>query len=126
MTAAMTSAERREPAARDPISVAEFRGWLARAESCSWFEYHRGLLIWDRSPASELSEGDRRALAKIANAVFQAAEEGKVHLVQRRNGPFDFSYLAVKSVRSANRRAASALSIDRAATRRPPLCSEAA
>jgi hypothetical protein len=97
MTAVMTCAERSEPAASDLISVAEFRGWLARAESCSWFEYHRGLLIWDRSPASGLTETDRRALAKIANAVFQAAEQGEVHLVQRRNGPFDFSYLATKA-----------------------------
>ena len=116
MTAVMTFAERSEPAARDLISVAEFRGWLARAESCSWFEYHRGLLIWDRSPASALSDDHRRALAKIANAVFQAAEQGQVHLVQRRRGPFDFSYLAIKSVRAAARRAFA----------RPPICSEAA
>ena len=116
MAAMMTSAERSEPAARELISVAEFRGWLAGPESCSWFEYHRGLLIWDRSPASALSDDHRRALAKIANAVFQAAEQGQVHLVQRRNGPFDFSYLAIKSVRAAARRAVA----------RSPLCSEAA
>jgi hypothetical protein len=59
--------------------------------------YHRGLLIWDRSPASGRTETDRRALAKIANAVFQAAEQGEVHLVQRRNGPFDFRYVAIKA-----------------------------
>ena len=28
---------------------------------------------------------------------FEAAEDGLVHLVQRRNGPFDFSYLAIKA-----------------------------
>ena len=116
MTADMTSAERSESAERDLISVAEFRGWLDRAESCSWFVYQRGLLIWDRSPASGLTETDLRALAKIANAVFQAAEQGEVHLAQRRNGPFDFSYLAIKSVRAATRRAVA----------RSPLCSEAA
>jgi hypothetical protein len=103
MTAVMTFAEPSESAARDLISVAEFRGWLARAGSCSWFEYHRGLLIWDRSPASELAEADRRELAKIANALFQAAEQGLVHLVQRRHGPFDFSYLAIRSVGAAAR-----------------------
>ena len=48
--------------------------------------------------------------------VFQAAEQGQVHLVQRRRGPFDFSYLAIKSVRAATRRAVA----------RSPLCSEAA
>ena len=87
-------------------SVAEFRGWLARTGSCQWFEYHRGLLIWDRSPESKLSDADRRRLAKIADAVFQAADQGQVHLVQRRHGPFDFSYLAIKSVRPATRRGA--------------------
>jgi hypothetical protein len=127
MTGVMTSAEPSESATRDLVSVAEFRGWLARAESCSWFEYHRGLLIWDRSPASELAEGGRRALAKIANAVFQAAEQGEVHLVQRRNGPFDFSYLAIRSVRAANRRTVPALAIDRGpAARSSSLSSEAA
>ena len=105
MTAAMTSAERSEPAARDPISVAEFRGWLARAESCSWFEYYRGLLLWDRSPASELSEDERWTVAKIADAALTAAADGLVHLVQHRNGPFDFSYVAIKAAPARSERA---------------------
>jgi hypothetical protein len=97
MTSVMTFAEQSESAARDLISVAEFRGWLARAGSCSWFEYHRGLLIFDRSPGSELSEDERRKVATLADAAFQAPEEGRVHLAQRRNRPFDFSYLAIKA-----------------------------
>jgi hypothetical protein len=105
MTAVMTFADQSEPAARDLISVAEFRGWLARAASCSWFEYHRGLLLWDRSPASALPDDHRRALANIANAIFQAAARGEVHLVQHRNGPFDFSYLAIKAVLARSKRA---------------------
>ena len=104
MTAVITSADQSEPAARDLVSVAEFRGWLARAASCSWFEYHRGLLLWDRSPASALPDEHRRALAKIANAVFQAAARGEVHLVQRRNGPFDFSYVAIKAAPARGKR----------------------
>ena len=115
MTAVMTSAERNQTGPRVG-SVAEFRGWLARTGYCPWFEYHRGLLTWDRSPASGLAEGDRHALSRIADAVFQAAEQGQVHLVQRRHGPFEFSYLAIKSVRAAARRAVA----------RSPLCSEAA
>ena len=110
MTAVMTSTERSESAARDLISVAEFRGWLARAEACSWFVYHRGLLIWDRSPASGLPDEHRSALAKIANAVFQAAEDGQVHLVQRRNGPFDFSYVAIKAAPVRSKRVPRSLS----------------
>ena len=104
MTTVMTFAEPSESATRDLISVAEFRGWLARAESCSWFEYHRGLLIWDRSPASALPDEHRSALAKIANAVFQAAARGEVHLVQRRNGRFDFSYVAIKAAPARGKR----------------------
>ena len=86
------------PRTRRPSRVA-FYGWLERARAGEQLEYHRGLLIWDRSPASELAEDDRRALAEMADAVFRAAEGGRVHLVQRRHGPFDFSYLAIKAGR---------------------------
>ena len=78
-----------------------FYGWLERARAGEQLEYHRGLLTRDRSPASELAAGDRRAVAEIADAVFRAAEGGHVHLVQRRHGPFDFSYLAIKAGRVA-------------------------
>jgi hypothetical protein len=83
-----------------PSRVA-FSGWLERARAGEQLEYHRGLLIWDRSPASDLADHDRRTLAEMADAVFQAAEDGRVHLVQRRRGPFDFSYLAIKTCRGA-------------------------
>ena len=88
------------PHTRRPSRVG-FSRWLERACAGEQFEYHRGLLVRDRSPASELSEGDRRALAEVADAVFRAAEGGRVHLVQRRHGPFDFSYLAIKAGRTA-------------------------
>jgi hypothetical protein len=83
------------------LSPAAFLAWFERAEPRQRLAYHRGLLTRDRSPASELAEGDRRALAEIADAVFRAAEGGQVHLVQRRHGPFDFSYLAIKAGRTA-------------------------
>ena len=80
-----------------PLTVGRFWSWLVRAEPGAALEYHRGLLVRDRSPASELSEDERRVVARLADAAFPAAEEGRVHLVQRRNGPFDFSYLAIKA-----------------------------
>jgi hypothetical protein len=40
-------------------------------------------------------------VTKTADAAFEAAEQGRVHLVQRRHGPFDFSYLAIKTGRAA-------------------------
>ena len=79
-----------------PLTAGRFWSWLARSAPGAALEYHRGLLILDRSPASELAEDERRVVARLADAALQAAEEGRVHLVQRRNGPFDFSYLAVK------------------------------
>jgi hypothetical protein len=36
-------------------------------------------------------------VARLADAAFQAAEEGRVHLVQRRNDEFDFSYIAIRA-----------------------------
>ena len=86
----------REPAPSSAaISLGGFNRWLLRAQPGQQLEYHRGMLTRDRSPASGMSDGNRRAVARIADAALQAAEDGLVHLVQRRNGPFDFSYVAV-------------------------------
>ena len=87
-----------------PLTVGRFWSWLARAEPGAVLEYHRGLLILDRSPASELAEDERRTVAKIADAALTAAADGLVHLVQHRNGPFDFSYLAIKAGTTARPR----------------------
>ena len=96
MTSAITFPEQSLPLRRS-MSRAEFHAWLVRAKPGEQLEYHRGHLFWDRSPASDLAEDERRALAKLADAALQAAEAGFVYLVQRRNGPFDFSYLATKA-----------------------------
>jgi hypothetical protein len=101
MTPEMTSLEHSLPSVLHCASRAEFHAWLARAKPGEQLEYHRGLLTWDRSPASGHADGDRRALGKVADAVFRAAADGCVHLVQRRHGPFDFSYLAIKAGRAA-------------------------
>jgi hypothetical protein len=87
-----------------PLTAGRFWSWLARAEPGAVLEYHRGLLIFDRSPGSELSEDERRTVAKIADAALGAAEDRLVHLVQRRNGPFDFSYVAIKAATTARPR----------------------
>jgi hypothetical protein len=81
-----------------PLTAARFWSWLARSAPGAALEYHRGLLVLDRSPASELKDEERRVVARLADAALQAAEEGRVHLVQRRNGVFDFSYVAIKAI----------------------------
>lgn len=93
----MTSTPGHGMASHAPIPLATFNRWLLRALPGQQLEYHRGLLVRDRSPASELAEDGRRALARIADAALEAADDGLVHLVQSRNGPFDFSYLAIKA-----------------------------
>jgi hypothetical protein len=80
--------------------VGTFLAWLQRADPGASLEYYRGFLIRDRSPESHLPEESRRALAKVANAALDAAERGRVHLVQRRNRAFDYSYLAIKAGRA--------------------------
>jgi hypothetical protein len=87
-----------------PLTVGRFWSWLARSKPGAALEYHRGLLILDRSPGSELGEDERRTVAKIADAALGAAEDGLVHLVQCRNGPFDFSYVAIKAAPSRGKR----------------------
>jgi len=118
------------PCARAPsgaaISLTGFNRWLLRAQPGQQLEYHRGMLIRDRSPASGMSDEQRRALARIADTALQTAEDGLVHLVQRRIGPFDFSYLAIRAARASGRRAAPTLAVNHAAAHRPALCSEVA
>jgi len=98
MTIGMTRARTAERSGSGHLlPAARFRAWLAQAEPGQLVEYHRGLLIWDRSPKSELDSRERRGLRTVADAALQAAAKGLVHLVQRRRGKLDFSYLAVKA-----------------------------
>ena len=83
-------------AARHP-----FWEWLARARPGDRFVYHRGFLIHDR-------ETDRD-LKRLAKEVLEAGPPvelepysrrrglGLVHLVQRRLGPGDYEYIAVRA-----------------------------
>jgi hypothetical protein len=92
-----TAGERDDTSSLPRMEVDAFRAWLQRAEPGACLEYHRGLLSLDRSPESDLSEERRRVLSRVANLALEAADRGQVHLVQLRNGPFDFSYLAIKA-----------------------------
>ena len=73
-----------------------FRDWLKRAGPGQQLEYYRGYLVRDRWPTSDLSEDERQALGRLADAAWRAADEGLLDLVQRRHGEFDFSYLAIR------------------------------
>ena len=60
--------------------------------------YYRGHLGRDRCRSTTaLSERDRQELITLARQTLIAAEDGRVHLLQRRHGDGDCSYIAVKS-----------------------------
>jgi hypothetical protein len=97
-TSTMTCLKRNGPVARVLISIAEFGGWLARAEPGERLKYHRGLLAIDRSKGtSSLKEPERRKLAAVADHALALADRGKLHLLQERHGNGDYSYWAVAS-----------------------------
>jgi hypothetical protein len=114
----MTSQDAR-PSQHAALPAALFRAWVARAKPGERLEYHQGFLTVDRSPGSRLAEHERRLLTTLAGAALSAAEADQVHLVQRRNGPADFSYLAIKA-RPDPRSAVAALPVVTTASTTPP------
>ena len=80
------------------IDKAGFEAWLKTARPGSLIEYHRGHLCVDRQPKLDDPDSEVRAeLHRLAVRVLRAADQGLVHLVQRRRGPEDFGYLAIKT-----------------------------
>jgi hypothetical protein len=72
------------------------QAWLHRARVGEAFEYHRGLLAVERNRVgSPMTKAKRQALDRLANAAWALAEQGLVHLVQRRIELGAFSYLAI-------------------------------
>jgi hypothetical protein len=76
--------------------------WLSQAAPGETIEYHRGFLGIDRTPLGQpMSPEDRGHLVRVAERAMRLAEQGLVHLVQRRLGADTFSYLAVARARPA-------------------------
>ena len=92
--AAATSAE--GPSGVLLVNATQFCGWIGQASRGDRLEYHRGVLALDASDCSQNFVGHRRReLNRVAHRAWWAAEQGLVHLFQRRNAPNDFSYLAI-------------------------------
>ncbi len=84
------------PARRPHINEIDLCGWLSQAEPGETLEYHRGFLGVDRTPLGQsMSLKDRIDLIDVAERAMRLAEQGLVHLVQRRIADDTFSYLAV-------------------------------
>lgn len=77
------------------ISEVELCAWVAQAEPGDALEYHIGFLVLDRCSSRLMSHERRVALARTSTCALHLAEQGLVHLVQRRIGPDRFSYLAI-------------------------------
>jgi len=91
------------PTSHSPISETDLCRWLGSAAPGDVFEYYRGFLALDASPVlSRMPEAQRRAVAGIGNRAAWAAAHDLAHLLQRRNGPDDFSYLIVARRRPRN------------------------
>lgn len=89
------------PAREHLIDAIQFCAWIAQASPGDTIEYHRGFLALDASTDGQTPKSDaRRELARVARIVWRAAENGLVHLVQSRNGPDDYSYLAIARQRT--------------------------
>src|SRR5512132_962792 len=80
----------------DGTTESDLCRWLGAAAPGDQLAYHRGFLAVDCDPAAgRLTERERAELRRVARRAMLAAEGGLAHLVQRRNGPDDFSYLLI-------------------------------
>ena len=93
------------------VTPDDFCGWLAMAMPGDATVYYRGHLGRDRCRSTgRLPEPDRQRLIALARQALLAAEDGRVHLLQRRHGYGECSYIAVKA-RASRRQVARPLSI---------------
>ena len=91
---AITRLARQHSTVRPAITEIELCAWLAQAKPDNVLEYYRGLLVVDRVPYGRpMSAKDRFALGQLGDRAMRLADHGFVHLLQRRLGPDNFSYL---------------------------------
>lgn len=92
------------------MSPAEFKAWLADAAPGASITWHTGFLARERRAWKEpLSHGRHilhaalPGLDQLAKAVARAADAGSVVVTQRRTGPDQWEYRAVRSLPPAAR-----------------------
>ena len=91
------------PPPRLLLTEMELCGWLGQAAPGDILEYHRGFLAADIDARSGcLPERDQTELVRLGRRAMRAAEIGRAHLVQRRHGPNDYSYLLDRASASQN------------------------
>ena len=81
--------------------------WLIDAKPGDRIVYYRGHLAHDRAPSAQVMDSRSRAVVHtVASRVMASTEKGLVLPVQKRIGPGDYLYIAVKALppRAAERR----------------------
>lgn len=73
----------------------EVRRWLEEARPGQTIEYFRGDLAVSKAENALLPEPHRWELSRVADLLWHAAAHRRVHLVQHRRGPGEWSYIAV-------------------------------
>lgn len=82
------------------LSEAALCAWLGGAAAGDRLVYHRGFLAIDiASETRQLPDRERLELSRLALRARLLAEQGFAHLVQRRNGHGDFTYLLIAATR---------------------------
>src|SRR5262245_3729171 len=77
-------------------TVGKFKTWLQRAQDRDRFVYHVGTVASGTNHIGEvLAPAERQLLAEVANCAWVAAQQGHVHLLQRRLWDNCFEYFAV-------------------------------
>ena len=92
--------------ARLSLTLGDLERFLSTAQAGDTIEYFRGFLCLDRGAGSRFGDNAGEVLDHIATALMTMAEAGRVHLVQRRHGPYDYTYLAVMARGARTRRLA--------------------
>ena len=91
------------PRAMRRLTETAFCAWLGQAHPGDALVYHRGVLALDASINSQTPGSDaRRELGRVGRRAWWAANQGLIHLVQRRNGADDFSYIAIARPRTSD------------------------
>jgi hypothetical protein len=81
-----------------PIDENGFVDWLIDAEPGARLIYYRGHLAHDRMASTEVHDPlDRVRLNRLASRVMRASDDGLVVLVQKRLGPSDALYIAIRA-----------------------------
>lgn len=80
------------------IDLNTFVDWVVSAKPGAKFEYYSGFLAEDRDAVKgRYTEAERKQMSEVANRAFAYSGHGLIHLIQKRHGVADYSYIAVRS-----------------------------